>query len=123
MADRIVITGAGGQVGRVLAAEAGRQGLDVLALTSAQWDITDADAAERFVEPGDVVVNCAAYTAVDAAEADRAGPRRQCGRTRQRREGLCGRRRGMIHISTDYVFSGRSTARSGRMRSTTRPGR
>ena len=46
------------------------QGRDVAALTSAQWDITDPAAAERFVEPGDVVVNCAAYTQVDAAETD-----------------------------------------------------
>ena len=45
MADRIVITGAGGQVGRYLSAEAGRKGLDALALTSAEWDITDAGAA------------------------------------------------------------------------------
>ena len=107
MADRIVITGAGGQVGRYLSADAGRKGLDVLALTSAQWDITDADAAERIIEPGDIVVNCAAYTAVDAAEADperahavnAAGPgviAQVCAAAGAR----------MIHISTDYVFSG-----------------
>ena len=107
MADRIVITGAGGQVGRYLSAEAGRKGLDALALTSAQWDITDAGAAERIIEPGDFVVNCAAYTAVDAAEADperahavnAAGPgivARACATAGAR----------MIHISTDYVFSG-----------------
>ncbi len=107
MADRIVITGAGGQVGRYLSADAGRKGLDVLALTSAQWDITDADAAERIIEPGDIVVNCAAYTAVDAAEADperahavnAAGPgviAQACATAGAR----------MIHISTDYVFSG-----------------
>jgi dTDP-4-dehydrorhamnose reductase len=105
--QRIVITGAGGQVGRFLAAEAARQDRDVLALTSGEWDITAADAAARFVEPGDVVVNCAAYTAVDAAESDE--PRayavnaegagnvaRACAKASAR----------MIHISTDYVFSG-----------------
>ncbi len=70
MADRIVITGAGGQVGRVLAGQARAAGRDVLALTSAEWDITDPAAGERFVDAGDVVVNCAAFTAVDAAEAD-----------------------------------------------------
>ncbi len=79
----------------------------MLALTSAQWDITDADAAERIIEPGDIVVNCAAYTAVDAAEADperahavnAAGPgviAQACATAGAR----------MIHISTDYVFSG-----------------
>ncbi|ORB16126.1 dTDP-4-dehydrorhamnose reductase [Mycobacterium noviomagense] len=102
-----MIPGAGGQVGSYLAAEATRQGRDVLALTSSQWDITDPDAAERFVERGDVVVNCAAYTNVDGAESDQAtahavnvtGPEyiaRACARVGA----------DMIHISTDYVFSG-----------------
>jgi dTDP-4-dehydrorhamnose reductase len=107
MSRRIVITGAGGQVGSVLAAEAARAGHDVLALTSAQYDITDPAAAERIVAPGDVVVNCAAYTNVDGAESDEsaayavnaAGPgylAQACARAGAR----------MIHISTDYVFSG-----------------
>ena len=105
--DRIVITGASGQVGSFLAAEAIRQGRHVLALTSSQWDITDPRAAERFVQPGDVVINCAAYTNVDAAEGDEAtaytvntaGPERvaqACARAGAR----------LVHISTDYVFSG-----------------
>ena len=80
----------------------------MLALTSAQWDITDAAAAERIVEPGDMVVNCAAYTAVDAAEADPdARARRQRGRAPAIIAQACataGAR--LIHISTDYVFSG-----------------
>src|ERR1700754_1284639 len=62
--DRIVISGAGGMLGRCLAAQARQQGRDVLALTSAEWDITDARAAERFIQSSDVVINCAAYTKV-----------------------------------------------------------
>jgi dTDP-4-dehydrorhamnose reductase len=107
VADRIVIIGAGGQVGRFLARESRAQGRAVRALTSAQWDITDPAAAERFVEPGDVVVNCAAYTAVDAAEKDEARAHAVntvgagnvatgCAKVGAR----------LIHISTDYVFSG-----------------
>ena len=102
-----MITGAGGQVGRFLAQEAGRRGLDVLALTSSQWDITDGDAGERFVGAGDVVVNCAAYTAVDAAEteAERAHAVNAVGAGNVARAcAKAGAR--MIHISTDYVFSG-----------------
>ncbi len=72
MSGRIVITGAGGQLGSCLAAQAARQGRDVAALTSDQWDITDAGAAERIVQRGDVVINCAAYTNVDGAESDEA---------------------------------------------------
>jgi dTDP-4-dehydrorhamnose reductase len=72
MMGRIVIAGGGGQVGSFLAAEAIRRGRDVLALTSSQWDITDPKRAGEIVQAGDVVVNCAAYTAVDDAEADQA---------------------------------------------------
>ena len=45
----------------------------MLPLSTAQWDITDPSAGRGIVESGDVVVNCAAYTAVDAAEADPEG--------------------------------------------------
>src|ERR1700732_5629269 len=73
MAGRIVITGAGGQLGSCLAAQATDQGRNVLALASSQWDITDPAAAERIVKSGDVVINCAAYTDVDGAESDESG--------------------------------------------------
>lgn len=107
VSSRILITGAGGQVGTLLAAEATGQGRDVLALTSAEWDITDASAAECIIGSGDVVINCAAYTNVDGAESDEpaayavnsAGPEhlaRACARAGAR----------LVHISTDYVFSG-----------------
>ena len=62
-----MITGAGGLVGRVLAGQARGAGRDVLALTSSEWDITDRSAGPELFE-GDVVVNCAAFTKVDAAE-------------------------------------------------------
>lgn len=104
---RVVITGAGGQVGSFLAAETARQGRDALAMTSSQWDITDPQVAAQIVETGDVVINCAAYTDVDAAESDQArayavnatGPgviAQACARAGAR----------LVHISTDYVFSG-----------------
>jgi dTDP-4-dehydrorhamnose reductase len=105
--NRIVITGAGGQVGRFLTAAATRQGRDVLALTSSQWDIADPQLAGQIVQTGDVVVNCAAYTDVDGAETDQAtahavnaaGPdhiAQACARVGAR----------LVHISTDYVFDG-----------------
>ena len=107
MPQRFVIAGAGGQVGSFLAAEATRQGRDVLALTSSQWDIADPQRADEIVQAGDVVINCAAYTAVDDAERDRdrahainaAGPEhiaQACARVGAQ----------MVHISTDYVFDG-----------------
>jgi dTDP-4-dehydrorhamnose reductase len=107
MTNRIVIAGAGGQVGSFLEAEATRQGREVLALTSSQWDIADPQRAAEIVQAGDVVINCAAYTAVDAAEEDRdrahavnaAGPGHiatACARAGAQ----------LVHISTDYVFDG-----------------
>lgn len=107
MSERLVISGGGGQLGTSLTALAADRGRDVLALTSAQWDITDPAAAERIIQRGDVVVNCAAYTNVDGAESDEArayavnetGPEhlaRACAKAGAR----------LIHVSTDYMFTG-----------------
>ncbi|MCV7164226.1 dTDP-4-dehydrorhamnose reductase [Mycobacterium stomatepiae] len=107
MSGRIVITGAGGQLGGCLAAQGADQGRNVLALTSAQWDITEPAAAEAIVTSGDVVINCAAYTDVDGAESDQARAyavneaapahiARACARAGAR----------LIHVSTDFVFAG-----------------
>jgi dTDP-4-dehydrorhamnose reductase len=107
MPDRIVISGAGGMVGRYLAAQARRQGRDVLALTSAEWDITDPSAAERVIQSGDVVINCAAYTKVDAAENDTERAHAVNAVGPENVAQACARAGAdLIHISTDYVFSG-----------------
>jgi dTDP-4-dehydrorhamnose reductase len=107
MSSRIVITGAGGQLGSSLVARVAGQSREVLALTSSQWDITDPAAAESIVRKGDVVINCAAYTNVDGAESNESaahainvvGPEliaRACARAGAR----------LIHVSTDFVFCG-----------------
>jgi dTDP-4-dehydrorhamnose reductase len=107
MSERLVITGAGGLVGRTLAAEARRRGFEVLALTSAECDVTDPAAPQRHVGPGDVVVNCAAYTKVDDAEADEAGARAVNAAGAENVAHACARAGAeLVHISTDYVFSG-----------------
>lgn len=102
-----MISGAGGLVGRVLAGQARAAGRDVVALTSSEWDITDPSSAERFVADGDVVVNCAAFTKVDAAEAEpeRARAVNVVGAENVAR--ACVRAgASLIHLSTDYVFNG-----------------
>ncbi len=104
---RLVVTGAGGQLGTLLAAQAIREGRDVLAATSSEWDITDPAGADRIIQAGDVVINCAAYTNVDGAETDEARAyavnatgaenlARACARVGAR----------LIHVSTDFVFNG-----------------
>ncbi|KUI31165.1 NAD(P)-dependent oxidoreductase [Mycobacterium sp. IS-1496] len=107
MPQRLVITGAGGMVGRILAAQARRQGRDVLALASADCDITDPGAIAHRVAEGDVVVNCAAFTDVDRAESepDRAHAVNAVGPGNLAT--VCARvGAGLVHVSTDYVFSG-----------------
>jgi dTDP-4-dehydrorhamnose reductase len=94
-------------LGRRLAKQAQQQGRDVLALTSAEWDITDTAAAERFIEAGDVVINCAAYTKVDAAEEDQERAHAVNAVGPENIAHACARAGAQfIHISTDYVFSG-----------------
>lgn len=107
MPARIVITGAGGQVGRFLGAELTARGRDLLACTSEQWDITDPAAGDDIVAPGDVVINCAALTAVDVAEAEpaRAHAVNATGAGNVART-CAARGARLVHISTDYVFGG-----------------
>jgi dTDP-4-dehydrorhamnose reductase len=104
---RILITGAGGQVGQELIAAFDAH--DVVAVDHHQLDIADRDAvlgAVTTVAP-DVVVNPAAWTAVDANEAD---PDKAWAvnalAVRHLAEGA--RRVGawVCHLSTDYVFDG-----------------
>jgi dTDP-4-dehydrorhamnose reductase len=104
---RLVITGGGGLVGRRLAEVAARRGHDVLALGSADCDIRDRAAASAHVVAGDVVVNCAAYTAVDKAESDEA----QASAVNAEGAGNVARACAqvgaeLVHMSTDYVFGG-----------------
>jgi dTDP-4-dehydrorhamnose reductase len=102
---RYLITGAAGMLGHDLVAAL--DGRDVVALTRAELDITDAEAVASAVAGIDVVVNCAAYTAVDAAETDEeaahlvnaVGPATLA-------EATAATGAKLIQISTDYVFQG-----------------
>ncbi|WP_018682365.1 dTDP-4-dehydrorhamnose reductase [Actinokineospora enzanensis] len=105
----ILVPGGGGQLGRELAA---LPGLDVHAPTSADLDLTSAGSVIEAVaaiaeRPNPVVINAAAYTAVDQAETDQSrafainadGPRVLAAACSSRGVPL-------IHVSTDYVFPG-----------------
>jgi dTDP-4-dehydrorhamnose reductase len=73
-------------------------------------DITDPVAAAAVVDGVDVVVNCAAYTAVDRAEADEAAAfavNAVGAANLARASRLTGAR--LVQISTDYVFDGESS--------------
>ena len=106
---KILVTGGRGQLGRSLARAAATRGDAVVALGPDTLDITVpaqiADAL-RAHEP-DVVVNGAAYTAVDRAEAerDRAFAINADGAGQVARA-CAARSVPLLHVSTDYVFDG-----------------
>jgi dTDP-4-dehydrorhamnose reductase len=106
---RFAITGAAGMLGRDLVAAVEPAGHEAVAFTRADLDITDAAAVERAVRRAgpDVVVNCAAWTDVDGAEAhfEEALAVNGAGAGHVARAGAaCGA--WTIHISSDYVFDG-----------------
>lgn len=105
---RIVVTGRNGQVGGALAASLDGLG-DVIALDRRQLDLARPDAirtALRELQPA-VVINAAAYTAVDAAESDEAMAMRINADAPRVLAEECERLgAALIHYSTDYVFDG-----------------
>ncbi len=113
---RLLITGAYGQLGSDLRARAAELGLGVSAFGSDDLDITDesavAVALKEFAAAGPegVVINAAAYTAVDKAEADgdAAYAVNATGPTLLARHAAANGL-GLVHVSTDYVFPGDGT--------------
>jgi dTDP-4-dehydrorhamnose reductase len=107
---KILITGGEGQLGTELIAQSKAYGIEILAPTMVEMDLTHPSNVDRFwndFQPA-AVINAAAYTAVDRAESEPelafavnaeapAYIARRCSR-----EGIP-----LIHISTDYVFDGR----------------
>jgi dTDP-4-dehydrorhamnose reductase len=81
--------------------------------TRAELDITDASAVSRALgslSTGDVVINCAAYTAVDDAETDEATAFAVNAVGAQNLAAACALRGAhLLHVSTDYVFPGDAT--------------
>lgn len=80
---------------------------DVTGLGRGTVDLADPADVERALAGADVVVNCAAYTAVDAAETDEAaafGVNGTAAANVARAAHRAGAR--LVHVSTDYVFDG-----------------
>ena len=106
--SRILVTGAGGMLGRDLVAVLqSRNDLQVTAATRADCDITDPNAVRSAVTGHDLVINTAAWTDVDAAETHEQAATAINGKAVAHLAQACattGTR--LIHISTDYVFHG-----------------
>ncbi|KZM79999.1 dTDP-4-dehydrorhamnose reductase [Cellulosimicrobium sp. I38E] len=112
---RWTVTGAGGMLGTDLVALLRSRGEDVRALDRAGLDVTDAAAVDAAVRGADVVVNAAAYTAVDAAEDDeaRAFAVNAVGAQHVARAAARHGAR-LVHVSTDYVFDGGASGTDAR---------
>jgi dTDP-4-dehydrorhamnose reductase len=106
---RLLVTGAGGMLGRAVVEAAQRVGHDVRAATRGDLDVTDPVAVHHALAElrPHAVVNCAAYTDVDGAESDReiaaavngAGAGHVAAAAAE--VGAF-----VVHVSTDYVFDG-----------------
>lgn len=105
---RWLVTGAGGMLGREVVALLGPS---ATAATRADLDITDGSAVAGAVAGHQVVVNCAAWTDVDGAEAHESDATTINGDAVRTLADACrasGAR--LLQVSTDYVFDGRGTS-------------
>jgi len=106
---RILVIGSNGQLGRDMTALCCGEGHAVEAVDVPVIDITDAGATDVIVQNArpDIIINCAAYTAVDAAETNESAAFavNAAGTANiARAAARCGA--AMVHFSTDYVFDG-----------------
>jgi dTDP-4-dehydrorhamnose reductase len=106
-----LVTGASGNLGhdlvRVLATDSG---IDLVAVSRAELDITDSAAVRAAVAGRDVVVNAAAWTDVNGAEDDEAGAFAVNGTGVANVAAACADSGSvLLHVSTDYVFGGDAT--------------
>lgn len=107
--NRIFVAGARGQVGIELLSRGAARGFSMSGLDLPEIDITDAASVARALEreTPDLIINAAAYTAVDKAESEPAlaqavnadGPKVLA-------EAAAAKGLPLFHISTDYVFDG-----------------
>lgn len=110
---KVLIPGAGGLTGRYLVREAGRRGMEVVALTHAELDITRADSAKAVLEKTkpDWVVNAAAFTRLEDCEVHPLQSRNINARAPAEWAKECGKSGvRFIHLSTDYVFDGKKNS-------------
>ena len=106
-----LVTGAAGMLGQELLARLARDGDETTGFGHGELDITDAAAVEDALDQGkpSVVVNCAAWTAVDDAEANEDAALAVNGHAVAGLAAACADRGiALVQISTDYVFDGQA---------------
>jgi dTDP-4-dehydrorhamnose reductase len=107
---RILLTGAGGQLGRALQPVLSGAGHEVRGLARAALDIAAADRVREVLDTArpDLVINAAGWTDVDGAERDPEGAFRANAAGPENLARLTARTGvPLLHVSSDYVFDGR----------------
>jgi dTDP-4-dehydrorhamnose reductase len=110
---RLLVTGAAGMLGRDVVRSARAAEHEVVALARADLDVTDAEAVSRAVASArpEAVINCAAWTDVDGAEADEAGAAAVNGAGAGNvARAAASAEAPVLHVSTDFVFDGAKDA-------------
>ncbi|WP_454193587.1 dTDP-4-dehydrorhamnose reductase [Paenibacillus sp. Marseille-Q7038] len=109
---KVLVTGAGGQLGTDVVELFHSSGHEVLGCDRNKLNITDQAQCNQVIETfhPDAIIHCAAYTAVDAAETDVDGAY-LINATGTRNIAIAAEKVGakLVYISTDYVFDGTST--------------
>lgn len=106
----MLIVGARGMLGRALREQLTARGEGYEGVDLPEFDLTNqAQVEAALAQPYTAVLNCAAYTNVDGAEADEAAATRANGEGVRILANACAARNvPLVHYSTDYVFAGES---------------
>ena len=109
---KVLVTGVKGQLGFDVMNELQTRGIEAVGVDIEEMDITDSLSVKKVITQAapDVVIHCAAYTAVDAAEENEAVCRKVNADGTENIAKVCRMLDcKMIYISTDYVFDGKGT--------------
>ena len=113
MTKRLLLTGGSGQIGTALQSLKWTSGIELLAPSRAEMDLSDLISIKRFLAGHEIagIINAGAYTAVDAAESDQDSAWKINAEAPQNLAEFSAEHDiPLIHISTDYVFSGDKTS-------------
>lgn len=109
---KVLVTGVTGQLGYDVVKELKKRKIDHLGVSSKEFDISDFEQTRKFIltHQPDVVIHCAAYTAVDQAEEEVQIAEKVNVLGTNHIALVCKEIDAkMVYISTDYVFDGKST--------------